>query len=311
MTAKERTEKIFEILSSVSDENFLLDPTSSRYQAATWIDNIDQAIICPPFNGDSQDEKATRIKQRYTVSLLYFHLNGANWLNCKADLPGDDDVGECIELEYDGPSPPPELVRWLDESQECTWYMNICDDDDVTLLEIVVPSNNLKGEIPVEIYNELTSLIGLILDGNKQITGQIATEIGQLVKLEFLDLDDNDIFGPLPAELFELVSLRVIDLNDNNISGQIPDAIRNLTELNVVQLHNNELAGEVPTLALKDLEKLVYLTIEENAMTGSMEPICEVITERRQSFPRYLMVFQTDCDVPLVNCSCCTFCGSP
>lgn len=51
----------------------------------------------------------------------------------------------------------------------------------------------------------------------------------------------------------------------------------------------------------------VSLYLEKNLFEGSLEPICDVLDERRDDFDLYLRLINADCsgDSPQVECSCC------
>lgn len=68
-------------------------------------------------------------------------------------------------------------------------------------------------------------------------------------------------------------------------------------------------AGSVPIDSLLQLQNLAVWTMLNNDLVGSMQPICDVVDQRRISngFPGYLQFFWVDClgNPPPVECSCC------
>ena len=282
VTELDRSRDILALLMSVSEGIMLVSPDTSQYLARTWIDEIDDAIICTT--------DADRLLQRYRASLLYYQLNGPLWTNCRAaaDSDGED---ECKEVEEEGmiepvggvrrvlessaehrrlkrnrrlqqddtPSVP--AVRFLDSSNECGWFglncgPNFVDDDGYyPILEIDLQDNNLAGELFDELYG-FVELEGLYLDGNEGITGTISEALANLSSLMFLDLDENSISGELPLSIYTMTSLIAIDLNDNNLVGELSNNVGNLLNLSVLQLENNAFSGQVPTAGLYLLEKL-------------------------------------------------------
>jgi hypothetical protein len=70
----------------------------------------------------------------------------------------------------------------------------------------------------------------------------------------------------------------------------------------------------INTLSLSNIAVTISLTVMvtmgNNGFTGTVEPICDVIPERRVSnnYAIYLRFFYVDCagDPPPVECSCCT-----
>lgn len=295
MTPAERSAALTDMVGDYSD---LTETRASR--ALEWLDEVDPAIMCA--------FAPERVKQRFLVSLTYFTLGGEEWANCSPMGAGCVNTDEAVHREP---------VVWLDGQNECVWYglrclgvgvndTNVSADQHFELAVIELPANNLAGPMPIEIY-EFEQLRVLTMDGNRQITGQIPSEIGNLKFLEVLDLDENLFTGTLPAELFELTNMFAIDLNNNQLVGTLSGMIGNLRELNVLQLENNMMGGELPAAGLFLLDKIVALTVNNNGFTGNMEEICAVYEERREEFDIYLEYFHVDClgDPPPVLCSCC------
>ncbi|CAN6710993.1 unnamed protein product [Malus baccata var. baccata] len=85
---------------------------------------------------------------------------------------------------------------------------------------IHLSSNQLTGEIPSEI-TDLVGLVSLNLSRNN-LTGQITPKIGKLQSLDLLDLSNNQIHGTIPTSLFGISGLGKLDLSNNHLSGKIP-----------------------------------------------------------------------------------------
>lgn len=113
----------------------------------------------------------------------------------------------------------------------------------------------------------LQHLLEIDLDGNKNISGPIPLNIGEIPNLTTLDLDDNQFTGNIPISLYTLGdTLRTIDLNNNLLTGIISEDIGNLVNLFILQLDNNDFIGTIPPSIgnAKDLRKccdwyLVYV----------------------------------------------------
>jgi hypothetical protein len=210
----------------LSQVSVLTDEATPQYQAFTWLDQFDSRLVCP------QDEQA--VKQRYISALLYFALGGGGWKSCGATASENG----C----------PQDSRRWLTGEHECEWFGLSCESSGnyssttTTITKIVLPNNNLAGELPRELFS-LTDLKGLSMGHNKNISGSIPEEVSALTKLEYIDLDDNALSGPFPAALYGLTSLQAIDLNNNQISGSISNVIGDLVNLVVLQMENNLLTG--------------------------------------------------------------------
>ncbi|CAK7350410.1 unnamed protein product [Dovyalis caffra] len=70
-------------------------------------------------------------------------------------------------------------------------------------------------------------------------TGAIPKEIGELSKLELLDLRNNNFSGAIPEEIGRLLSLKYLLLRDNKFEGSIPLEIRRLNLLSDFQFDGN------------------------------------------------------------------------
>ena len=60
----------------------------------------------------------------------------------------------------------------------------------------------------------------------RELSGWIPAELGNLASLQRLHLDGNYLYGPIPPELANLRSLDAISLAGNDLAGCIPPALR-------------------------------------------------------------------------------------
>ena len=86
------------------------------------------------------------------------------------------------------------------------------------------------GQWPGVYTDENGRVIRLTL-ANKQLSGEIPPELGNLTSLQGMDLNNNQLIGEIPPELGNLASLRVLYLNNNQLSGCIPPELGNLASL--------------------------------------------------------------------------------
>ena len=127
--------------------------------------------------------------------------------------------------------------------------------------------NDLTGEIPSEIGNLLT-LESLYL-GSNDLTGEIPSEIGNLSALESLDLTGNALIGEIPSEIYNLSALEWLWLRGNALIGEIPSEIGNLSALERLDLAFNDLTGEIPS-EIGNLSALEELWLGANDLTGKI-----------------------------------------
>ncbi len=140
----------------------------------------------------------------------------------------------------------------------------------LTRLEVLdLHGNQLSGTMPLDL-GDLASLDLAALDrlsfGNL-LRWSITPELGNLVNLESLLLNDNRLTGPIPPALGDLAGLKWLLLYDNQLSGLIPPELGNLIDLEGLYLGGNELSGPIPP-ELGSLSKLVDLWLHRNQLSG-------------------------------------------
>ncbi|KAF7840304.1 putative leucine-rich repeat receptor-like protein kinase [Senna tora] len=143
-------------------------------------------------------------------------------------------------------------------------------------------NKDMTGTIPDEIGN-LTKLQTLILVGCG-FSGSIPDSIGSLKQLSFLALNLNQFTGNIPRTLGNLSSIDWLDLADNQIEGTIPvsdDQGPGLDMLLTAQhfhLGNNKLIGEIPAQLFSSNMKLKHLLLDNNQLNGSIPGTLGVVT---------------------------------
>ena len=107
---------------------------------------------------------------------------------------------------------------------------------------------------------------GRVVQLNRQrarLSGVLPPELGQLARLETLDLSGNNLWGPIPPEFENLSNLEVLDLAGNKLSGRVPPELGNLSKLSDLDLSHNDLQGEIP-LSLTNLQRLNVFDFRSN-----------------------------------------------
>ena len=134
---------------------------------------------------------------------------------------------------------------------------------------------------------QLTSNIGELVNLNYihisdcGISGGIPSEIGNLENLISLQIYDNNhdlpdslgldsnLTGEIPLELGNLINLVYLDLRNNQLIGLIPSHLGNLSNLNTFLLSGNQLTSQIPN-ELGNLEELQSIDFSNNQLYGEI-----------------------------------------
>ncbi len=144
------------------------------------------------------------------------------------------------------------------------------EDYNTRVEELFLPSNNLIGNIPVQLCS-LTELKQISLDFNI-IDGIIPNCIGEMTKLEFIGFAFNQLSGSIPKEIGELSNLIWLELMYNQLNGEIPPEIGNLENIWQIRLNSNQLGGNIP-VELGNLSISLQLFLDNNQLTGTIPPV--------------------------------------
>ena len=197
------------------------------------------------------EQVAATTSDSLALVAIYRAFNGENTkLNWKEGVPvykwqgvGLDKQGRVVELNVHG---------WRGEIKGTI----APEVGQLTALKIIdfEGNPNLVGSICPELYN-LTELRTLRLRYTG-ITGELSESIGNLTKLDTLDIrkpydepyykPEDEMTGKLPVSIAKLTNLRYLDLDNNEFSGTLPEewgALENLVEL---RISSSQLTGGIP-----------------------------------------------------------------
>ena len=174
---------------------------------------------------------------------------------------------------------------------EWTLPHEIGDLTELTVLKI--NQNKVSGELPEEVYGltkltdlwfqnsnitgtfsekigQLTNLKNLYIDRNKNLGGSIPASIGNLTKLESINIAQTSIGGQIPQELTKCVSLKNFMAYSNKLSGQIPDFWDKLPNIGVLQLYGNpDITGPIPA-SIGTLANATGIQLKDCNLTGNI-----------------------------------------
>lgn len=199
--SKDGIEEFVETLTSLE---LLQEVNSTQQKAFDWLINVDRytGMINPDI-----------VTQRFVLAVLYYSLNGDEWINNR---------------------------HWLSESLSvCEWESSasssgVCNDDGL-LVELKLDRNRMKGTLPTELAHLGEQL--LVFDvGINGITGTLPTELGLLTNLEIFYVPQNNLRGSVPTELGKLLAIRDLYIDSNDLIGSIPEQICDLKNVSLGKL---------------------------------------------------------------------------
>ena len=240
----------------------------------------------------ASDEAAPdQATERKALESIYIETEGINWIT-KTD--------------------------WTSSPDHCDWFGITCDDDGY-VAEIILPRNNLTGDIPsnklAKFYKlNMLDLSGNSLDGIMAVTSGDASQFFNLRELTHVDLSQNNLSGEVdvlfaPAlqhtnfsrnNFSSIVSFKkfkqshqtlvVCDVGHNNIKQDVGDIMMNVPP-NIEQLilSNNKIYGSLPS-PLEHLSNLRRFDISSNTLSGELAdlstsyPSLQVLDLSDQSF---------------------------
>ena len=99
--------------------------------------------------------------------------------------------------------------------------------------------NRLSGVLPPSISNP-SNLEGLYL-----YSSLVSAEIGNLLQLIELEIDNKQLFGQIPKSLRNFTSLNIVHLEQNHLTGNIYEVFGIYPNLTFLDLSQNNFYGEI------------------------------------------------------------------
>ncbi|KAM3306450.1 hypothetical protein P3S67_013320 [Capsicum chacoense] len=131
-------------------------------------------------------------------------------------------------------------------------------------------TNHFAGTFHIMNTNTIVSYYFRSLLYYTLISGIIPQEIGNLVNLVELAMEDNQITGSVPISILNISSLQILSAWRNNLSGFLPQEIGNLTKMQTLYLDENRFTGEIPK-EISNLVELEKLSLTFNSFSGSLD----------------------------------------
>jgi Leucine-rich repeat (LRR) protein len=149
-------------------------------------------------------------------------------------------------------------TNWLSDEPLTAW--DGIYENESGQYSLVRYSNNLIGQLPANM-GDLTLFTLISISSNPKLTGSIPESIGNLDRLQTLDLVGNGLNGEIPSSIGNLKNLDQLYLGSNQFSGSIPTTIVNCNNLRIGGLNDNNLEN-LPNLSA--MSKLVVMYIYNN-----------------------------------------------
>ena len=137
------------------------------------------------------------------------------------------------------------------------------------LTDLYFQSNELTGKFSDK-FTQLTNLKSLFIDNNPNLQGSLPASIGNLKKLESINIARTQFSGTIPYELSQCTALKNIMAWKNNLSGEIPDFWDKLPNVGVIQFYGNPgITGPIPP-TMGTLKKATGIQLKECNLTGNI-----------------------------------------
>ncbi|XP_049388321.1 LRR receptor-like serine/threonine-protein kinase GSO1 [Solanum stenotomum] len=185
--------------------------------------------------------------------------------------------------------------NWTKGTHVCNWIGISCSRRHQRVTSLDLNGLRLRGSIATEIGNLF--FLSFLDIGNNSIHGEIPDELGYLRRLKYLSLSMNNLTGQIPASLGLLRRLESLDLSENDLLGSVPSSIFNVSSLKVINLIYNALSGTLPNDICHNLPRLEGLQIARNQLSGQLPSNldkCKELTYLSLSYNQFTGSFPRD-----------------
>ncbi|XVF39711.1 hypothetical protein PTKIN_Ptkin01aG0055000 [Pterospermum kingtungense] len=166
---------------------------------------------------------------------------------------------------------------WEAANSVCRFSGITCNAEG-SVKQIELSNQKLTGVVPLDSICQLQSLDKLSL-GFNLLYGPISGNLSGCVKLQYLDLGNNQFSGSFP-DISALSELQYLFLNGSGFSGSFPwKSLGNMTKLSVLSLGDNPFDTTKFPDQILNLKNLTWLYLANCSMEGQIPPGIGDLTE--------------------------------
>ncbi|KAG4380711.1 hypothetical protein GLYMA_15G001500v4 [Glycine max] len=201
------------------------------------------------------------------MSMIWIVFFSLSCMSCAVVSSLTSDGVTLLSLLRHWTSVPPSInATWLaSDTTPCSSWVGVQCDHSHHVVNLTLPDYGIAGQLGPEIGN-LSRLEYLELASNN-LTGQIPDAFKNMHNLNLLSLPYNQLSGEIPDSLTHAPQLNLVDLSHNTLSGSIPTSIGNMTQLLQLYLQSNQLSGTIPS-SIGNCSKLQELFLDKNHLEG-------------------------------------------
>mmetsp|Transcript_50296 Transcript_50296/g.64461 ORF Transcript_50296/g.64461 Transcript_50296/m.64461 type:complete len:319 (-) Transcript_50296:1183-2139(-) len=158
-------------------------------------------------------------------------------------------------------------IGWKTYDDPARWFGVKVDRNRVRSFEL--PQNELKGSIPREI-GSLIKIKSLNLENN-MLSGPIPAPVVLMTQTQLTSWSlKGNLNLSLPTDIGAVTVLTTLNLPGQNLTGRVPGGIMYLKCLKAIDLSQNRLTGPIPDESFKWTRNLESLDLTYNLLSGSI-----------------------------------------
>uniref|UniRef100_A0A0E0NA40 non-specific serine/threonine protein kinase n=1 Tax=Oryza rufipogon TaxID=4529 RepID=A0A0E0NA40_ORYRU len=102
------------------------------------------------------------------------------------------------------------------------------------------------------------------------MSGELPSALGNCTSLKIIGIKHNNFIGDIPGSIGQLNRLEELQLDNNRMSRVFPSSLSNFTSLKIINLKHNNFTGELSKVNFSRLPNLKLLDLMSNKFTGEI-----------------------------------------